>query len=355
MERQDIEKELYRQERLPVFQNRMYDSEADAKACPRGDIVLVENRTTGLVYNSAFRPELVTYDGSYQNEQAISAVFQEHLETVASIVGDGMGRKALVEVGCGKGYFLELLLGKGFEVTGFDPAYEGDNEHVHRRYFEPGIDIEASGLILRHVLEHVPNPYQFLSLLKEANGGRGKIYIEVPCFDWICERRGWFDIYYEHVNYFRLSDFHRMFGVVFDSGRVFGDQYLYVVADLSSLRMPELTPGESLSFPDDFTAGLENAGGDEGSRAAVWGGASKGVIFSLIRERSGRPIDRVIDVNPAKQNKYLPATGLMVKSPQEGLRDMPEGATIYVMNSMYLDEIIEMSGNKYNYVGIDHE
>ena len=94
-----------------------------------------------------------------------------------------MGKDALVEVGCGKGYFLEMLLAKGFKVTGFDPTYEGANLNVKRQYFEPGAVEQANGLILRHVLEHIENPVSFLALLKEANGGIGKIYIEVPCFD----------------------------------------------------------------------------------------------------------------------------------------------------------------------------
>ena len=42
------------------------------------------------------------------------------------------------------------------------------------------------------------------------------------------------------MNYFRLSDFTRMFGNVIESGRLFGGQYLYVLADLATLRDPEL-------------------------------------------------------------------------------------------------------------------
>jgi hypothetical protein len=78
-------------------------------------------------------------------------------------------------------------------------------------------------------------PYDFLCQLRDANGGGGMIYIEVPCFDWILSERAWFDIFYEHLNYFCLTDFDRMFDRVIQKGRFFGDQYLYVVADLASL------------------------------------------------------------------------------------------------------------------------
>ena len=91
--------------------------------------------------------------------------------------------------------------------------------------------------LLRHVLEHIQDPVSFLAEIANANQG-GQIYIEVPCFDWILEHKAWFDLFYEHVNYFRLDDLRRMFGTVHEAGHLFGGQYLYVVADLASLRDP---------------------------------------------------------------------------------------------------------------------
>lgn len=344
------ERVLYKVDQLPIFQNRMYGTEAEAKTCPKGDVCLVESLKTGLVYNATFRPELMVYDEHYQNEQAVSPLFKEHLNSVEKIVERNMGKSALVEVGCGKGTFLEMLLNDGFDVAGFDPTYEGANPKIARHYFEPGLGIKANGLILRHVLEHIQDPYSFLMHLQEANGGSGLIYIEVPCFDWICSHRAWFDVFYEHVNYFRLADFHRMFGRVLESGRIFGEQYLYVVADLASLKQPKYDEDRCVNFPDDFLQNLQ-----EQNRTAVWGGASKGVIFTLLKSRLNQLIDIVIDINPAKQGKYLPASGLRVNSPEVALKMLPHGSTIFVMNSNYLQEIKQMSSNLFNYVSVDHE
>lgn len=271
--------ELYRVEQLPIFQNRMYDSVLEARNCPKGDIRLVEDLTTGLVYNDLFSPELMVYDRSYQNEQAVSIFFQQHLNKVASIIGLQMGKEQIVEVGCGKGYFLETLLRNGFDVTGFDPTYEGTNSRVRRQYFTPGVIEKANGLILRHVLEHISNPTAFLEQLRVANGGSGRIYIEVPCFDWICQHKAWFDIFYEHVNYFRLSDFNRIFGTVIESGRLFGGQYLYVVAELASLRIPVLDKTDRVDFPIDFSGTLGKKGQINQGTTAIWGGHRKELSF----------------------------------------------------------------------------
>lgn len=346
-------RELYRIEQLPVFQNRMYETSVEAQNCPRGDVRLVQNTATGLIYNADFWPELLDYDENYQNEQAVSPLFREHLDRVAGIVERTMGRKGLIEVGCGKGFFLETLAARGVEIAGFDPAYEGSNPLVRRHAFAPGVGMSAHGLILRHVLEHMADPFSFLEQLRAANGGQGLIYVEVPCFDWIVAHRAWFDVFYEHVNYFRLRDFSRMFSRIVESGHLFGGQYLYVIADLASLRKPKADAGDAASLPDDFQRGVVSD--IDGSPVAVWGGASKGVIFSLLRSRLGQPVDIVIDINPAKQGKYLPATGIKVCSPAEGLAVLPTGATIYVMNSNYLEEVKQMSNNAYQYVSVDDE
>jgi hypothetical protein len=355
---------LYQQNQFPIFQNRMYETADAALNCPKGEIKLVKDPQTGLVFNAAFRPEVMVYDGHYQNEQAVSLLFQQHLKTVARLIGQTMGRDRLVEVGCGKGYFLELLLGEEFNVTGFDPAYEGSNPRVQRKYFAPGVIEKAQGLILRHVLEHIENPVKFLGQLKLANGGQGKIYIEVPCLDWICEQHAWFDIFYEHVNYFRLSDFKRIFGKIHESGHIFGGQYLYIIAELSSLDTTCLSEADGFCFPADFLDTVafyaemikaQSLDSMHRHQSIIWGGASKGVIFALFMQRAGACVDFVIDINPAKQGRYLAATGLRVSSPKEALAQVEHGSTIFVMNGNYLPEIRQMTFNKFNYIVVDYE
>jgi SAM-dependent methyltransferase len=328
----------------------MYDCEETAKACPRGQIELVEDLGTGLVCNAAFDPVIMAYDTAYQSEQANSAAFRDHLEWAANLIGDKIGLDRLVEVGCGKGTFLNLLTGYGAGIVGFDPSFEGADPRITNGFFGPETGVTGDGIILRHVLEHIENPVEFLHHLAKTNGGGGLIYIEVPCFDWICQNRAWFDIFYEHVNYFRLCDFDRIFGRVVVSGNCFGGQYLYIIADLKTLRRPAYDPQNLAEFPEDFTESLEVT--DTTDRDIVWGGASKGVIYAMLRARAGRPVAGVIDINAAKQGKYLAVTGLRVSAPQELLRDLPKSARILIMNPNYTEEIKTMSDNAFTYVEV---
>ena len=334
----------------------MYPSAEAGRACSTGSVRITEDGQTGLVHNADFNPALLVYDRNYQNEQGISRTFINHLKEVREIVLRHLGNDRLVEVGCGKAFFLEMMQSSGADIRGFDPTYVGTNPAVERHNFSRATGLHAKGIILRHVLEHIQCPVDFLADLSAANGNEGMIYIEVPCLDWICQQRAWFDIYYEHVNYFRLSDFDRMFGKVVEKGRLFGGQYLYVVADLATIRRPRLDLNDRIAFPSDFTASIPKLDtiGATGP-AVIWGGASKGVIFALLAERAGHPFDRVIDINPAKQGLYLAATGLKVSSPEEGLDGLPPNATIYVMNPNYIGEIRERAGESYTYIGVGND
>jgi len=350
---------LYQVEDLPVQQNRMFENSEMAKACPRGSVRLIQDEQTGLVYNADYDPSLLVYDQSYQNEQAYSRVFQHHLEEVVEIVYPFFNGKAIVEIGCGKGWFLEFLRGKGFSVVGVDPAYEGDSPHVIKSEFSSMPGMRAEGLVLRHTLEHIPDPLNFLISIAESNQNRGIIYIEVPCLEWIADKRAWFDVYYEHVNYFRLADLNAMFGTVLRKGQLFGGQYIYIVADLASLKRPKRNDMDCFSFPSDFQRGISKAvdilKGKGNRRAAVWGGASKGVLFPLFLSYRGFLPDFVIDINPAKQGKFLPATGLLVLAPETALGMMDRGDFIFVMNSNYLAEIKEYAGQRFQYYTVDND
>ena len=344
---------LFEADGLPVFQNVTCASRADALAYPRGRVQLIQDGTTGLVRNAAFDAASVIYDENYQNEQALSPAFQQHLSDVEGVIRQHMGDRQVVEIGCGKGTFLELLLERGWDVRGCDPSYEGSNPRVIKAMFDASLDLAVDAIVLRHVLEHIEDPFAFLAGVKQAAGGKGLIYIEVPCFDWICAHRAWFDVFYEHVNYFRLSDLERMFGDVRASGRLFGDQYIYVIADLASLRAPRRDDAQPVQFPNDFLGGLQALAGLPDSPRAIWGASSKGVVFAIHAAAAGARVDFAVDVNPVKQDRYLPCSGLMVRSPAAAMASLPEGAEILVMNSNYLDEIRVMTEGRFQCIAVD--
>lgn len=77
------------------------------------------------------------------------------------------------------------------------------------------------------------------------------------------------------------------------------------------------------------------------------------MIFALYMQRAGVEMDLIIDINPAKQGQFIAASGLKISSPEEGLKTLVKNDDIFVMNSNYLEEIVELSHNQFNYIKVD--
>lgn len=304
---------IYETSAIPIFQNKVYADQAEAVTCCKGHISLCQC-PCGFVFNNAFDISLMEYDANYQNEQANSSFFVTHLGTVCDFLSQRISpTDTIIEVGCGKAFFLEKLRGKGFTVIGYDPTYEGTAPYIHKEYFSKQTAFRITDLIvLRHVLEHVEKPFDFLHSIAEANQYQGKIYIEVPCFDWICQQNAFWDICYEHVNYFSKYVFENMFNDI-EVGHCFGGQYLYAFAELKNLRsqvIPRHTARQySLSLPNTETFFAGNA------PLFIWGAGARGNIFCNIADPQQKHITAVIDINPEKQNKFTGGSGHPIISP----------------------------------------
>jgi SAM-dependent methyltransferase len=343
---------LYKVQDLPLIQNIVYQSSEIAKNCAKGDILLAQDMHSGIVSNISFDSNKMIYDENYDNNQALSEEFQKHLVFSQSIILKYFNVKSkIVEIGCGNGIFIDMLSKKGFCLQGFDPAYKGNNKKIHKEYYDFKSNKKYDGIIMRHVLEHIANPTAFLNNVAESMNYKGIIYIEVPCFDYIYNKNNWFDVFYEHVNYFTISDFEKIFENIIECGHCFGGQYIYVVADISKIRMPPYERVNKIPKKKEFGFQIDKQMQVDD---IIWGGASKGVIYSLLRARYGVPVRAVIDINKNKQGRYLPGTGLMVRCPSDILPSLKPDTRIMLMNPNYADEIKKQTCYKFRYINIEN-
>ena len=330
---------IYEQHSVPLIQNKVYAKKEDALNAPCIDVVLAQSLDNGFVFNANFSESIIDYDMHYQNEQSNSAYFRKHLENVIAIMQEN---KVLdgktVEIGCGKAYFMDMLIDRGVDIIGFDPTYEGHSPKVIKDFFsEKYAGIGAEFIILRHTLEHISNPFQFIKTIAAANKNKGKVYIEVPTFEWILKHNATEDIFYEHCNYFTLSTLQMLF-TKSTGGHFFNGQYIYVIADLadvkdklevSSIQPYEVKFNERVSQYDQLVGSLNNP--------AVWGAGAKGSTFLNLLDKQCTKVKYVVDINPKKQHRYVGGTGHYIIKPDE-LVEMGV-KNIIVMNINYIDEI----------------
>jgi hypothetical protein len=149
-----------------------------------------------------------------------------------------------------------------------------------------------------------------------------------------------YDILYEHVNYFTLDVLTQAFSSPIEPGRFFGGQYLFVVADLSSYRRPMHYAGrlyEEIDM-DGYVKSLMNKRSGGTKKTYLWGAGAKGVTLANIFSRKAVSIEALIDINPAKQDKFSAGAGLPIVDPHTVIPRL-EGADVFVMNPIYLGEI----------------
>lgn len=334
--------EIFNQKEVPLFQNKVYPSESLAKASPHGKVKLVQSKVSGFVFNQMFDESLMDYDEQYHNEQSNSKVFRDHQQNIFNLINEfGLSGKKIVEIGCGKADFYNILKSNNLDCTGFDPAYQGNDPSIIKDYFSEKFAIDADLVILRHILEHIANPHLFVQQIAKANNYKGHIFIEVPTFDWIVNKKAFWDIFYEHCNYFTQQTLGSIFSSAI-TGKLFEGQYIYCYAELKDVRtripQQEFKPFSSVSFLetykqwDSFVSTTSNI--------VIWGAGAKGSTFLNLLDPDQKSIKADIDINPEKQNKYIAVTGHPIYPP-ERLVDL-NCENLIVMNNNYIDEIIEL-------------
>ena len=339
----DNVKIIYHQKPLPLIQNKVYPSKEAARNAPCAEVLLAQSLDNGFVFNTNFSDFTIDYDQHYQNEQSNSVYFKRHLN---DIIGLMYQHKCLdgkvVEIGCGKAFFMNMLLDKGVDIIGFDPTYEGDSPKVIKDLFsEKYTNVQADFIILRHTLEHISAPFQFVQTIAAANNFKGKIFIEVPTFEWIVKHNSTEDIFYEHCNYFTLDTLQMLFTKSI-GGHFFNGQYIYVIADLADVKS-EIEKREIVPYHVKFKDKIEEYSNlvDSKNSIAIWGAGAKGSTFLNLIDKNCEKVKLVIDINPRKHHQYIGGTGHYIINPSELKEYNIEN--VILMNINYIDEIKEVT------------
>jgi SAM-dependent methyltransferase len=352
---------------VPVQQNFPFASQAAALAAVLGDLEMAVCEHCGFVFNAAFEPNKVPYGTGYDNAQNFSPGFTQYLQELSSRVRDKITGTQdsvnIVEVGCGNGYFLRQLVQSDAKLRGygFDPSYRGPATQEDGRlrfearfYDRSCTQISADAVICRHVIEHVGQPLELLTTIREAlaNSPKARIFIETPCVEWILRNRVFWDFFYEHCSLFSAASLanaceecgYRVERVL----HTFGGQYLWLEATLEAparqrVSEPEGIVQQALAFAEaerglrqTWTQRLEQLK-QAGATVAVWGAGAKGVTFVNLLDPDRSFVDCVVDINPNKQGRFIPGTGHpIVDHKQLASRSVD---TAILMNPNYADEV----------------
>lgn len=355
-------KPFYRVTGVPTTDVRLFRDRQAARAVSRGTIDLALCRACSYVWNAAFEPGLVEYADDYESTQACSPTFGRFHERLARelVTRHDLVGKEVLEIGCGQGEFLAVLLGLGIgRAVGYDPAYDGRLRHPDLEIV-PHLFPDATAASLRPdfacckmTLEHIADPLGFMLGVRRGLRAGVPAFFQVPNFARILAQRAFWDVYYEHCGYFSAASLAGLLersGFAIDEVRTaYDDQYLAALVTVAEPVSVETRADGTEALAREverFAAGVEDdrrrwrdwleEEERRARRVAVWGGGSKAVAF-LTALAADRQIAVVVDINPRKRDTFLPGTGHRVTTP-EALSEGPPD-TVILMNPIYRAEV----------------
>jgi 2-polyprenyl-3-methyl-5-hydroxy-6-metoxy-1,4-benzoquinol methylase len=353
---------------VPVHCNLLWRTSAQALAAPRGDISLAYCRSCAHIFNTVFNPELMNYDHAYENSLHFSPRFHSYARSLAEDIIErfSLRGKTVIEIGCGKGDFLNLLVEGGVgRAIGFDPSYEdARNDYDDERitfvkdfYSEQHSNQKVDFVVSRHVLEHIQFPRPFLHNIHRTlgRGSTAVVFFEVPNVLYTLRDLGVWDLIYEHCSYFTEASLATLFDLcgfeVIKCRTAFENQFLCIEAAsaqgetaLNSRAIPSQSEYSDYvsTFGRQYNKKLQfwrlqlTAMQKGKKRVVLWGAGSKGTTFLNV-VGAQNAIRYVIDINPHKEGMFVAGSGQSIMPPSFVKEYRPD--MVVVMNPIYVDEI----------------
>lgn len=167
------------------------------KAC---DMIYTNPEIRGLEYLEA---EHYNDSDNYMKEmgEGIYQMFDTRIRLIQKFTH--ADQATLLDVGAGKGEFLQVAAQAGFQGTGIEPSagfceygrnklgvemlqgFLGEVEAIRGQRFDV--------IVMNHVLEHVERPVDLLNLVQDYMSDKGVLFIEVPnCDSYLARLADWF-------------------------------------------------------------------------------------------------------------------------------------------------------------------
>ena len=259
-----------------------------------------------------------------------------------------LGGKKIIELGCGRGEFLELFNGFNVEAAGLEhsaalvEAARNNGLNVYQGFAaDEGTSVKGApydAFVSFNYLEHLPDPNGHLRCIYRnlKDGGYG--LISVPSFEYIAEKGRWYKLVRDHLVYHTKGSLcfllERNGFSVLECKRDNEDSILATVRKRVKLDGTKLKSAyEELRtkirrFVEESTK--------NGGRIAVWGASHQS--FALLATMGiADKIEFIVDSAPFKQNRFSPVSHIKIVPP-EYLYEHPV-ETVIIIAPAYTGEI----------------
>ncbi len=313
-----------------------------------------------LVQVDEYKKSDAIFDSNYVYFSSFSTSWLQHAKEYTDLMVSRFGyneNSLVIEVASNDGYLLQYFKQKNIPVLGIEPtantaaaAKEKGIDSVIE-FFGSGLakqlvakNIRADLLLGNNVLAHVPDIVDFVGGLKIILKETGVVTMEFPHLMQLVDNNQFDTVYHEHFSYLSFYTVRAIFASqgleMFDveeipthggSLRIYAkhqnDSSKAVSENVANLLQKEAEKGmTSLSYYDHFQQQALKVKLDiteflidqkrAGKKVAAYGAAAKGNTMLNYCGIKNDLIEFVVDANPHKQNKFLPASHIPVVNEQ---------------------------------------
>lgn len=336
-----------------------------------------------LVQVDEYKKSDAIFNDEYVYFSSYSTSWLQHAKKYTELMIDRFhfsGHSQVIELASNDGYLLQYFKEKNIPVLGIEPTQNTAAVAVAKGietitdFF--GVRLakslsatarKADLLLGNNVLAHVPDIVDFVAGMKIILNATGIITMEFPHLMQLVENNQFDTIYHEHFSYLSLYAVKNIFesqGLeIFDveeipthggSLRVFAkhsnDHGKTISANVQDVLQKEIKKGiESIEYYKNFQQKAFNVKLSllqflmqqkiAGKSIAGYGAAAKGNTLLNYCGIKNDMVDFVVDANPNKQNKYLPASHIPVVNETYLKERKPDFIIIFPWNIK--EEIIE--------------
>lgn len=310
-----------------------------------------------LVQVDEYKKSDAIFDSNYVYFSSYSNSWLKHAKAYTEMMTDRFGyneNSLVIEVASNDGYLLQYFKEKNIPVMGIEPTANTAEVAIGKGIktvieffgseladrFSNNWDVKADLLLGNNVLAHVPDIVDFVLGMKLILKDTGVVTMEFPHLMQLVDNNQFDTIYHEHFSYLSFHTVKEIFASqgleMFDveeipthggSLRIFAkhaeDDTKTISDNVARLLKKESDKGlNTLAYYDNFqqkALGVK-LGITEflirqkraGKKVAAYGAAAKGNTLLNYCGIKNDLIDFVVDANPHKQNKFLPASHIPV-------------------------------------------
>jgi len=235
----------------------------------------------------------------------------------------GLVKGKVLEVGSGKGDFLEVLQRLGFEPHGLEHGIQnieitiGKNLDVQPGYFiDCNFPDQFPLIVCNNYLEHQPNVGLFVEKFYDVLTPDGVVYVSVPNLDYLLGKACLYEFVADHLVYFTKNSLRQLFAskgfeILIEYEKNNGNDLVLVARKRIK---PDYTNIETKAFKIiNSVKNVVEYHSKLGKKIAVWGAGHR--ALALMAMANLVEIDAIVDSADFKQGKYSPILHKKIISP----------------------------------------